>query len=77
MKNFCEKHHLSYVGARCPMCEKERIASFRVSKTSMVVPGLASREDYYDEYIKPEPAVISDSDMEAMLLEKFGKVSKL
>jgi hypothetical protein len=77
MKNFCEKHHLGYIGARCPMCEKERIASFRVSKASKVVPGLASRESYYDEYVKPEPMTISDSDMEAMLLEKFGKVSKL
>lgn len=77
MKNFCEKHHLGYVGTRCPMCEKERIASFRVSKASRIVPGLASRESYYDEYMKPEPVAISDSDMEAMLLEKFGKVSKL
>ena len=77
MKNFCEKHHLGYVEARCPMCEKERIASFRVSKTSKVLPGHASRESYYSEYMKPEPVVISDSDMETMLLEKFGKVSKL
>ena len=77
MKNFCEKHHLGYAGTRCPMCEKERIASFHVSKASKVIPGLASRESYYDEYIKPEPMTISDSDMEAMLLEKFGKVSKI
>lgn len=77
MKNFCETHHLGYTGARCPMCEKERIASFRVSKSTKVLPGQASRESYYSEYMKPEPAVISDSDMEAMLLEKFGKVSKL
>jgi hypothetical protein len=77
MKNFCETHHLGYTGARCSMCEKERIASFRVSKSTKVLPGQASRESYYSEYMKPEPAVISDSDMEAMLLEKFGKVSKL
>jgi hypothetical protein len=77
MKNFCETHHLGYTGARCPMCEKERIASFRVSKTTKVLPGQASRESYYSEYMKPEPVVISDSDMEAMLLEKFGKVSKI
>lgn len=77
MKNFCETHHLGYTGARCPMCEKERIASFRVSKTTKVLPGQASRESYYSEYRKPEPVLISDSDMEAMLLEKFGKVSKL
>lgn len=77
MKNFCETHHLGYTGARCPMCEKERIASFRVSKSTKVLPGQASRESYYSEYMKPEPAVISDSDMEAMLLEKFGKVSKI
>ena len=77
MKNFCETHHLGYTGARCPMCEKERIASFRVSKTTKVLPGQASRESYYSEYMKPEPAVISDSDMEAMLLEKFGKVTKI
>ena len=77
MKNFCETHHLGYTGARCPMCEKERIASFRVSKTSKVLPGQASRESYYSEYMKPEPVTISDSDMEAMLLEKFGKVSKI
>lgn len=77
MKNFCEKHHLGYTGTRCPMCEKERIASFRVSKASRVIPGQASRESYYDEYIKPEAPSISDTDMEVMLLEKFGKVSKL
>lgn len=77
MKNFCETHHLGYTGARCPMCEKERIASFRVSKSTKVLPGQASRESYYSEYMKPEPVVISDSDMEAMLLEKFGKVSKI
>jgi hypothetical protein len=59
------------------MCEKERIASFRVSKSTKVLPGQASRESYYSEYMKPEPVVISDSDMEAMLLEKFGKVSKI
>ena len=77
MKNFCEIHHLGYTGARCPMCEKERIASFRVSKSNRVIPGQASRDIYYEEYAKPEPVMISDSDMEAMLLEKFGKVSKL
>lgn len=77
MKNFCEKHHLGYVEVRCPMCEKERIASFHVSKTSKVLPGQASRESYYSEYMKPEPVAISDNDMKAMLLEKFGKVSKL
>ena len=51
MKNICEKHHLTYTGHHCPMCEKERIASFKVSKnTSFVVPGQASRESYYSEY---------------------------
>ena len=25
MKNFCEKHHFNFNGARCPFCEKDRI----------------------------------------------------
>ena len=77
MRNFCEKHHLGFTGNRCPQCEKERIASFKVSKTHRTTPGLAPRELYFDEYTEPEPVVITDSDMEAMLLEKFGKVSKI
>ena len=24
-KNYCEKHHFSYTGFRCPYCEKDRI----------------------------------------------------
>lgn len=27
MKNFCEKHHLSFNGTHCPCCEKERIGN--------------------------------------------------
>ena len=77
MNNFCEKHHLVYRGNRCPMCEKERITSFRVSKNNKTLVGQAPRDLYYSDYIKPEPVDISDSDMETMLLEKFGKVSKL
>lgn len=50
MKNFCEKHHLSYTGNRCPMCEKERIASFKVSRPTVILPGQASRESYYEDY---------------------------
>lgn len=25
MKNYCEKHHLTFNGLRCPCCEKDRI----------------------------------------------------
>lgn len=78
MKNFCEKHHLGYVGARCPMCEKERVNSFKVSKSLKPIVGQASREAYFDEYKQVAESVpISDNDMEAMLLEKFGNLSKL
>lgn len=77
MKNFCEKHHLSYTGDRCPFCEKERIAAFRVSKSTRILPGQAPRDLYFNEYKKPEPVMITDSDMEDMLMAKFGKVSKL
>ncbi len=72
MKNFCEKHHLTYRGQRCPACEKERIASFKVSKqkkTTLI--GQASREAYIDEYTQVEV------DLESMLAEKFGNVTKL
>lgn len=54
MKNFCEKHHLGYNGDRCPMCEKERIASFKVSKHTVILPGQASRESYFEDY-RPIP----------------------
>ena len=95
MRNFCEKHQLGFTGNRCPQCEKERIASFKVSKTHKTTPGLAPREMYFDEYrpksnndivvvldydeqiVPHKHKTISDSDMEAMLLEKFGKVSKI
>ena len=54
MRNLCEKHHLTYTGSHCPMCEKERSASFKVSKRTVILPGQASRESYYEEYsLKP------------------------
>ena len=66
MKNFCEKHHLGYNGDRCPMCEKERIASFKVSKSkiTIVLPGQAPRESYYEEYRPPinDDIVVLDYD---------------
>ena len=77
MRNLCEKHHLTYIGDRCPMCEKERIASFKVRKHDNVIVGQASRDLYFEEYQPQETVTITDSDMEAMLLEKFGKVSKI
>ena len=77
MKNFCEKHHLSYIGNRCPICEKERISSFRVSKSTRPIPGQAPRELYFSEYMKPEPAAMTDIDTEDKLIAKCGKVSKL
>lgn len=55
MRNLCEKHHLTYNGAHCPLCEKERIASFKVSKRTVVIPGQASRESYFDEYKPKNP----------------------
>lgn len=92
MRNLCEKHHLTYTGVRCPMCEKERIASFKVSKNAnFIVPGQASRESYfneyrppvndvvildYDEQIKPDKPM-TDSDMMDLLASKFGNVTKI
>ena len=71
MKNFCEKHHLTYRGQRCPACEKERIASFKVNRQNQTLIGQASREAYIDEYTQVEV------DLESMLAEKFGNVTKM
>lgn len=77
MKQFCVKHHLNYTGAHCPMCEKERISSFKVSKTTFVMPGQASRESYFEEY-KPSSTVCEDvNDLADLLASKFGNVSLL
>lgn len=75
MKKTCEKHHLVYTENYCPLCEKERISSFKVSKPTKVLVGQASRESYFNEY-KQQPT-ISDDEMENMLLSKFGNLSKL
>lgn len=75
MKNSCAKHHLTYIGKLCPLCEKERIRSFKVTVPSKPIVGQAEREQYYSEYA-PSPT-ISESDMEALLMLKFGNVSKL
>jgi hypothetical protein len=86
MKKFCEKHHLTYGGSCCPICDAERISAFRVPKTKMNnIIGQASRESYYEEY-RPRTnnnneytnlnkhQIISDNDMINMLTSKFGNV---
>lgn len=79
MKTFCEKHHLTYTGNRCPMCEKERVASFKVSRHTVTLPGQASRDSYFEEYMTKngnttEYDNISDSQLADLLASKFGKV---
>lgn len=37
MKNHCEKHHYTFEGNRCPLCEKERIASMALRFSSFIV----------------------------------------
>jgi hypothetical protein len=68
MRNLCEKHHLTYTGAHCPLCEKERIASFKVSKRSLTLPKQASRELYYEEYM-PKP--LND---DIMVIDNINKI---
>lgn len=87
MKNFCDKHHLIYANTRCPVCENERIAAFKVSKyvQTSVEPGCASRKAYYEEYRtninnhsnhqtenKERDRIISDEDMINLLSNKFS-----
>lgn len=87
MKRFCEKHHLTYDGSYCPICDTERISAFKVSKikTNNNIIGQASRESYYEEYRQiannnneytnlNKHQIISDNDMINMLTSKFGNV---
>lgn len=71
--NFCEKHHLSFNGARCPMCEKERINDMakRCHASHHNPVGLAPRQSYFEEYAKKE-----EPDLAEILSAKFN-VGKL
>lgn len=72
MKKYCVKHHLSYEGRICPLCEKERINSFKVTKNTNPVLGQAPRELYEEE-----STPMSDYEMEQKLMSKFGNISRL
>ena len=72
MKNHCEKHHYTFEGNRCPICEKERIAEMVnkfIPRTTQVDKEIIKRAKKLNEVLNPD---ISWEDLQ----DKFNVIVK-
>lgn len=72
MKNRCEKHHFTFEGNRCPICEKERIAEMVnkfIPRTVQVDKEINKRAKKLNEILNPD---ISWEDLQ----DKFNVIVK-
>lgn len=72
MKNHCEKHHFTFEGNRCPICEKERIAEMVhkfIPRTVEIDKKINERYKKVNEVLNPD---VSWEDLQ----DKFNVIVK-
>ena len=72
MKNHCEKHHFTFEGNRCPICERERIAEMVykfIPRTVEIDKKINERHKKVNEVLNPD---VSWEDLQ----DKFNVIVK-